>query len=105
MSVVSGFSRSRNRSLLKLVSALFDSKANVIGSMAAFAVSLVLSLGGGEPLFGMPALIPYPEWWPFKTVAAAAGLVLLPLVSRVTGAVAPPIPLPTPRDDRRLPSS
>jgi high affinity choline transporter 7 len=89
----------------QLVSALFDSKANVIGSMAAFAVSLVLRLGGGEPLFGMPELIPYPEWWPFKTVAAAAGLVLLPLVSRVTAGAAPPRPLPMPRDDRRLPSS
>ena len=86
----------------QLVSALFDSKANVIGSMAAFAVSLILRLGGGEPLFGMPALIAYPEWWPFKTVAAAAGLVLLPLVSRVTGAAAPPIPLPTPGDPEAL---
>jgi hypothetical protein len=66
------------------VSALFDSKANVIGSIAAFAVSLVLRLGGGEPLFGMPALIPYPEWWPFKTIGAGAGMILLPVVSRLT---------------------
>jgi high affinity choline transporter 7 len=68
----------------QLVSALFDSKANLPGSVAAFCVSLVLRLGGGEPLFGIPALIAYPEWMPFKTVAAGAGMILLPLVSRVT---------------------
>jgi len=25
----------------------------------------------------------YPEWWPVRTVAALAGVVLLPLVSRI----------------------
>ena len=65
-------------------------------------MSLVLRLGGGEPLLGLPPLIPYPEitalfptrpaaWydaggamlWPFRTMAAVAGLVLLPVVSRL----------------------
>ena len=50
----------------QLVSALFDSKANLAGSIAAFSVSLVLRIGGGEPLFGIPALIPYPEWVPVQ---------------------------------------
>lgn len=77
----------------QLISALFDSKANLIGSVAAFSVSLLLRVGGGEPLFGIAALIPYPEWMPFKTVAAGAGLVLLPLVSRLTAGLAPPRPL------------
>jgi high affinity choline transporter 7 len=77
----------------QLVAALFDRKANVIGSVAAFCVSLVLRLGGGEPLFGLPALIPYPEWWPFKTIAAGAGMILLPLVSRLTGHLSGPRPL------------
>lgn len=77
----------------QLVSALFDGKANLIGSVAAFSVSLVLRLGGGEPLFGMPALIAYPAWLPFKTVAAAAGLILLPLISRLTLSLNPPRPL------------
>ena len=77
----------------QLVSALFDSKGNVIGSIAAFAVSLVLRLGGGEPLFGMPALIPYAEWWPFKTIAAGAGMILLPVVSRLTQNLSAPRPL------------
>lgn len=84
----------------QLVAALFDPKANRIGSIIAFSVSLVLRLGGGEPLFNLPHFIPYPEiftgnpasWYdasgallfPFKTLAAAAGCVLLPVVSRLT---------------------
>jgi high affinity choline transporter 7 len=77
----------------QLVAALFDSKANLVGSIAAFSVSLVLRLGGGEPLFGIPALIPYPDWWPFKTIAAGAGMILLPLVSRATQQWSAPRPL------------
>ena len=81
-------------------------------------MSLVLRLGGGEPLFGLAPLIPYPEiaatilpidpaqWYdaatgallfPFKTTAAATGMLLLPLVSRLTASWAPPRTLePTP---------
>lgn len=77
----------------QLVCALFDRKANLPGSIAAFCVSLVLRLGGGEPLFGIPALIAYPDWVPFKTLAAGTGLVLLPLVSRLSGPWSPPRPL------------
>ena len=85
----------------QLVYALFDRQANRIGSMAAFFVSLLLRIGGGEPLLGLKPLIPYPEfftnnpaqWYdpatgamlfPYKTLAAAAGMVLLPVVSRLT---------------------
>lgn len=74
----------------QLVSVLFDSKANLIGSVAAFSVSLLLRLGGGEPLFGIPALVAYPDWLPFKTVAAGAGMILLPLVSRLTASLSAP---------------
>lgn len=80
----------------QLISALFDSKANLAGSVAAFSVSLLLRIGGGEPLFGIPALIPYPEWIPFKTLAAGAGLILLPLVSRLTLGWSAPRPLRNP---------
>jgi high affinity choline transporter 7 len=76
----------------QLVSALFDSKANLIGSIAAFSVSLVLRLSGGEPLFDIPALIAYPAWLPFKTAAAGAGMILLPVVSRLTATLSPPRP-------------
>lgn len=90
----------------QLVFALYDRKANLCGSVAAFAVSLVLRLGGGEPLFGLAPVIPYPElvasvlpigeaslWYdpttgallfPYKTLATTVGLVLLPVVSRMT---------------------
>lgn len=68
----------------QLLSALFDSRANRIGSIVAFVVSLVLRVGGGEPLLGIPALFAYPESMPVKTVAAVAGLVLLSVVSRLT---------------------
>jgi high affinity choline transporter 7 len=74
----------------QLVSALYDPKANLTGSIAAFAVSLILRLGGGEPLFGVPAAIAYPDWVPFKTVAAASGMIVLPLVSRLTASLTPP---------------
>lgn len=93
----------------QLVFALFDPKANRIGSITAFSVSLALRLGGGEPLFGLPHFIPYPEiftsnpasWYdasgallfPFKTLAAAVGCVLLPVVSRLTAKWDPPITL------------
>jgi hypothetical protein len=52
--------------------------------MVAFFVSLFLRGCGGEPLFDIPALVHYPEWWPTRVVAAMAGLILLPLVSRLT---------------------
>jgi high affinity choline transporter 7 len=83
----------------QLVFALFDPKANRAGSITAFCVSLILRLGGGEPLFDLPHFIPYPEiftsdpaaWYdggamlfPFKTLSAAVGMVLLPVVSRLT---------------------
>ncbi len=80
----------------QLVSALFDPRANRIGSVVAFTVSLVLRVGGGEPLLGIPALFAYAETLPFKTVAAAAGLLLLPLVSRLTGHLDRPRPLRNP---------
>jgi high affinity choline transporter 7 len=77
----------------QLLSALFDTRANRTGSIAAFAVSFVLRVGGGEPLLGLPALIPYPETIPFRTVAAVAGLIVLPLVSRLTARWDAPQPL------------
>jgi high affinity choline transporter 7 len=104
----------------QLVFALFDRKANLIGSMTAFAVSLFLRLGGGEPLLGIPHFIPYPEmfaailpgqpadWYdpssggvlfPFKALAAGSGIILLPVVSRLTTGWAPPRPLRNASED------
>jgi hypothetical protein len=89
-------------------------------------------LGGGEPLFGWPPWIDYPGWlaallpggipggpaawidaesgallFPYKTLAAAVGLLLLPIVSRLTATWDPPRPLrslPTDRADAAHPS-
>jgi high affinity choline transporter 7 len=77
----------------QLLSALFDTKANRTGSIVAFAVSLFLRVGGGEPLLGLPAFVPYPETVPFRTLAAGAGLFLLPIVSRATARWDAPRPL------------
>ena len=76
----------------QLVSALFDSKANLAGSIAAFTVSLVMRLGGGEPLFDLPPLLPFPILG-YKSVAAVAGLIVLPVVSRATARWNTPRPL------------
>lgn len=102
----------------QLVVALFDSQANRIGSITAFVVSFVLRLGGGLPLLGLEPFIPYPElcaallpispeaWYekspenlrvmlfPYKTTAFVAGMLLLPLISRLTRRWDPPRPLP-----------
>jgi high affinity choline transporter 7 len=103
----------------QLLYALFDERANRTGSIAAFCVSLILRLGGGEPILGVPELIPYgeifesvlpgrPELWfdsaehvtlfPVRTLAAFAGLLLLPVVSRLTARWDPPRPVPAPLD-------
>jgi solute carrier family 5 (high affinity choline transporter), member 7 len=95
----------------QLVFALFDRRTNAIGSQVAFAVSLALRVGAGEPLLALPPLIPYPElfawllpgdprsWYdadtggilfPHRTLAAIVGLVLIPTVSRLTAHWSPP---------------
>ncbi len=99
----------------QLVMVLFDRKANRMGSITAFVVSLLLRLAGGEPLFGLPAWFDYSSlgapllagplasWYhaengaslfPFRTLAAGVGLVLIPLVSRLTARWDPPRALP-----------
>jgi solute carrier family 5 (high affinity choline transporter), member 7 len=85
----------------QLVAALFDPKANLAGSCTAFFVSLAIRLGGGEPLFGIPPLLDYPDFFPFRISAAAAGMILLPLVSRMTLAWSTPRPL---RNDAEEPT-
>jgi high affinity choline transporter 7 len=94
----------------QLIMALFDPKVNRVGSIVAFVASLTMRLGAGEPLLGLPAFIDYPgifesvlpgpaaDWIdgagnvlaPFRTVAMLVGLVLLPLVSRLTARLDPP---------------
>ena len=80
----------------QLLWALFDPKANRIGSITAFSLSALLRIGAGEPLLGLPAVLAYPETWPFRTIAAVVGLAALPLVSRVTARWDEPRALCTP---------
>jgi hypothetical protein len=95
--------------------------------MVAFAVSLILRLGGGISLetndgaVGFAALLRLPDWlpglfpgspgdwyeangaaaYPVRTIAAAAGMILLPVVSRLTARRDPPRPLgPAVREER-----
>jgi high affinity choline transporter 7 len=103
----------------QLAAALLDPKANWIGSVAAFTVSLLLRLGGGMSLetdaglIGFPAIVPYAEifspllagspgdWYdsigatlfPVRTLAALAGMMTLPTVSRLTARSSAPRPL------------
>ena len=80
----------------QLVTALFDKKANMYGSVAGFTVSLILRLGGGEPTLGIPMTIPYPMvedgiiMFPFRTLAMISGLATIMVVSRLTQRVCPP---------------
>ncbi len=101
----------------QLLYAVFDPKANRTGSMVAFGTSLVLRLAAGEAALGVPRAIDYDAvlgrvlpagaglWFdpagdatlfPVRTFAAVVGLLLLPLVSRLTGKWDPPRPLPRP---------
>ena len=74
----------------QLLTALFDPKANRYGAIAGLVVSFVLRFGGGEPVLGLPALIPYPMvdeagviLFPFRTLAMVCGLVGIVVVSRI----------------------
>jgi high affinity choline transporter 7 len=101
----------------QLLYAVFDPRANRTGSIAAFCVSLVLRLAAGEELLAVPRLIDYDAvlgrvlpadaglWFdpaadarlfPVRTFAALAGIVLLPVVSRLTARWDPPRALPMP---------
>jgi len=80
----------------QLVMALFSRVANRWSSAAGAIVGLTLRLGGGEPLFGIPAFIPYPLTsesgcdFPFRTVSMLCGLVTIWIVSLATQGRCPP---------------
>jgi len=79
----------------QLLTALFDKKANAIGSMAGFAVAFVLRIGGGDATLGIPVLINYPMiqdgavLFPFRTLAMVSGLITIIVVSRLTQKYSP----------------
>jgi high affinity choline transporter 7 len=84
----------------QLLTALFDKKANLIGSAAGYAVSAILRFGAGESVLGIPAFLPYPmldgtgaTQFPFRTVSMLAGLVTIIVVSRIFQSISPARPL------------
>lgn len=80
----------------QLVCALFDKKANTIGSVAGFVVAFILRFGGGDATLGLPILLPYPMvedglvLFPFRTLAMVSGLLTIIIVSRLTQGIAKP---------------
>ena len=50
---------------------------NTYGSLVGYIVGAILRFGGGESTFGIPRFIPYPGWFPFRTVAVIVGIVLM----------------------------
>ena len=74
----------------QLVTALFDKKANTLGSIAGFLIAVVLRFGGGEPTLGIPVFIDYPMiedgivLFPFRTFAMVSSLLGIIIVSRLT---------------------
>ncbi len=83
----------------QLVCALYDPKANRIGSAAGLTISAVLRLGAGEITLGLPRWLPWPMvedgvvLFPYRTTAMLCGFVAILLVSRLTQRAAPPRPL------------
>ena len=84
----------------QLVAALFDRRANAVGSFSGLVVAAVLRFGGGEAVLGIPRWIPYPMIdadgvvnFPFRTVSMLAGLLTIMVVSRLTTTLSQPRPL------------
>ncbi len=79
-----------------LVCALFDKKANVWGAISGFIIAFILRFGGGDPILGLPNIIPYPGTvgdeviFPFRTLAMISGLFAIIIVSRLTQKISPP---------------
>ncbi|KAH8034609.1 hypothetical protein HPB51_025900 [Rhipicephalus microplus] len=77
--------------LPQLLAAVFLGRrwCNVVGSVTAFSLGLVLRVLGGEPVLGIPAIMHYPlydgsrQLFPFKTVTMLLSGITLLAVSRV----------------------
>ncbi|KAK5984522.1 High-affinity choline transporter [Trichostrongylus colubriformis] len=74
----------------QLLCVVYIKSSNTYGSLAGYAVGLVLRLSGGEPLLGLPALVHYPmytdgiQYFPFKTVAMLSSLAFILGVSSLS---------------------
>jgi high affinity choline transporter 7 len=83
----------------QLAMALFDKRANWIGAVTGFGVSVFMRLGGGDATLGLPSFLGYPDWsadeleFPFRTMAMLCGFFAALIVSRLTASLAVPRPL------------
>ncbi|MTB49906.1 sodium:solute symporter family protein [Lewinella sp. W8] len=66
-----------------LVCALFDPRANKWGALAGFLLAAFLRFGGGDETLGIPAYLPYPTDFPFRTLAMVSGMSAIIIVSRL----------------------
>ncbi|MBB4079359.1 high affinity choline transporter 7 [Lewinella aquimaris] len=66
-----------------LVCALYDPKANARGAVAGFLIAAFLRFGGGDATLGLPAYLPYPDDFPFRTLAMGSGLLAIFSFSRL----------------------
>ena len=64
-----------------LLTVYWPDQMNTYGSLVAYIVGAILRFGGGEATFNIPKFIPYPDCFPFRTVAVIVGIVLMFLVS------------------------
>jgi solute carrier family 5 (high affinity choline transporter), member 7 len=86
----------------QLLLVLYDRRANRWGSYAGMLVAFTIRLAAGEPLLGLPGVLPLPvdaggvPTVPIKTIAMLAGLASRWAASRITGRRCPPIALGTP---------
>ena len=73
----------------QLLCAIYVPFVNTYGSVAAYCIGLILRLGGGEAVIGLPPFIKYPlydeklkkQLFPFRTLAMLVSLLTLILVS------------------------
>jgi high affinity choline transporter 7 len=83
----------------QILLALRDRRANRPGSYAGMLVAFAIRVSAGEPLIGLPRLLPLPQdangldTVPIKTIAMIAGLVVMWSVSRLTAVRCPAVPL------------
>ncbi|CAB02847.2 High-affinity choline transporter 1 [Caenorhabditis elegans] len=71
----------------QLLCVVYMPRSNTYGSLAGYAVGLVLRLIGGEPLVSLPAFFHYPmytdgvQYFPFRTTAMLSSMATIYIVS------------------------
>jgi high affinity choline transporter 7 len=84
-----------------LTAALYFKKANKYGIYAGIILALILRFIGGIPEFGLQPIFHYWIWdpetntvlFPFRTLAAAVGLITIYVVSHLTQQILPARPI------------